>query len=186
MWAAVAGAVGYVIEAGTSAGASNIIVFDTGTPTTSFTGNAPNGTYYLRVRARTACGTSVVSGEASVTIGAAPPPSSDSLTGLWRGTDTVTITVTRQPPVAVEIDLVQTGTRVIGTVRGQGITFDLTQSCTGCNVFRGTMRVDAGCPQNKTGTLSRSNNGTTLSGGFSGLTCDIRPDVHELTLTKVQ
>jgi predicted phage tail protein len=74
-WNAVAGALSYSIEAGSTPGATNIIVFNTGSAATSFTGAAPNGTYYIRVRVTTACGASAPSNEVTVTIGGpAPPP----------------------------------------------------------------------------------------------------------------
>jgi len=59
----------YVIEAGSSSGASNLVVSDTGGAATSLTATAGAGTYYVRVRARTACGTSSASNEVVVTIG---------------------------------------------------------------------------------------------------------------------
>ena len=49
----------YLIEAGTTPGASNVVAFDTGGTGTSFSAsNVPPSTYYLRVRARNASGLS--------------------------------------------------------------------------------------------------------------------------------
>jgi hypothetical protein len=45
-------ATSYVIEAGSSTGASNLAVVETGTPVTSLTTLAPPGTYFVRVHAR--------------------------------------------------------------------------------------------------------------------------------------
>jgi fibronectin type III domain protein len=121
-WTAVAGAIAYVIEAGSSAGASNIIVFDTGSTATTFTGNAPNGTYYLRVRVRTACGTSAASNEAALTVGGAPPPPGSNVTGRWIGLQANGDGATSIPnECGVErwdwqLDLVQSGTAVSGTL----------------------------------------------------------------------
>jgi predicted phage tail protein len=69
MWSAPGGAVTtYVVEAGSVPGASNIANIVTGSASTSLTGTAPPGTYFIRIRARNACGTSGASNEASVTV----------------------------------------------------------------------------------------------------------------------
>jgi hypothetical protein len=61
----------YVIEAGSSAGLSNLASLPTGTSSTTFaTGGVPNGTYFVRVRSSNASGTSGPSNEVSFTIGA--------------------------------------------------------------------------------------------------------------------
>jgi hypothetical protein len=73
-WNGVAGALGYVIEAGSTSGAANLAAIDTGTSATSFGGTAPAGTYYVRVRVRTTCGTSGASNEVILTLGGAAPP----------------------------------------------------------------------------------------------------------------
>jgi len=65
-WSPIAGAMGYVLEAGTSPGATNVIV--TTIAGTGVTTAAPPGTYYVRVRARTACGTGTASNEVAVSV----------------------------------------------------------------------------------------------------------------------
>ena len=50
-WNASSGATDYVLEAGTSSGASNVVTISTGSTTLSAT--APPNTYYVRVRPRT-------------------------------------------------------------------------------------------------------------------------------------
>src|SRR6185295_11971063 len=67
-WTAAAGATGYVLEAGSSAGLSNLVVSDVGA-TVSLTATAGAGTYYVRVRARNACGTGAPSNEVTVVVG---------------------------------------------------------------------------------------------------------------------
>lgn len=61
-WNASVGAASYVLEAGSSPGASNIFSGDFG-PQPSLSASAPAGTYYLRVRGRNACGLSQPSNE---------------------------------------------------------------------------------------------------------------------------
>jgi hypothetical protein len=58
----------YVIEAGSSAGQNNQGTFVTPGTATSFQRQAPPGTYYVRLFARNACGTSPASNEIIVTV----------------------------------------------------------------------------------------------------------------------
>lgn len=59
----------YVIEAGTATGLSNIAVFSTGsTATTLVVPGVPSGTYYLRLRAVNAAGSSPVSNERTLVV----------------------------------------------------------------------------------------------------------------------
>ena len=69
-WIAAAGApTSYVLEAGSFAGGANVAVSDTGTAATSLTAsNVGAGTYFVRVRARNACGTGGASNEAAVVV----------------------------------------------------------------------------------------------------------------------
>jgi hypothetical protein len=66
-WAGVAGATEYFIEAGSVAGGSDVLVAPVGLVTSVSTFAAP-GVYYVRIRARTACGTSGPSNEVIVRI----------------------------------------------------------------------------------------------------------------------
>ena len=63
---------GYVVEAGSAAGASNIGRFPTGpSPTTMIATNVAAGTYFVRVRATNGSGESGPSDEVTVPVGAA-------------------------------------------------------------------------------------------------------------------
>jgi hypothetical protein len=76
-WAAATGATSYILEAGTAPGLSNIASIDVGSQPTFVANGVPIGTYYLRVRARNACGVSSPSNEATLVVTAAPPPGGD-------------------------------------------------------------------------------------------------------------
>jgi hypothetical protein len=61
------GASTYVIEAGSSPSLANLLASDVG-PQTSLVTAAPSGTYYVRVRARNACGLSAPSNEQTIVV----------------------------------------------------------------------------------------------------------------------
>ncbi|MEW6321913.1 MAG: hypothetical protein AB1635_12620 [Acidobacteriota bacterium] len=67
VWAGAVGAAEYLLEAGTAAGAANLLVTSVGSVTSVGT-LAPPGTYFVRVRARNACGTSDASNELTITV----------------------------------------------------------------------------------------------------------------------
>ena len=69
-WQASPGATSYVLEAGTATGAANIGAAPIAG--TSYTTNAPAGTYFVRVRASSSCGTSQPSTQLVVSVGGAP------------------------------------------------------------------------------------------------------------------
>lgn len=88
---------GYVIEAGTATGQSNIASVPT--TGTSLSAPVPTGTYYLRVRARNACGVGGPSTEQILTMACAPPAqvaapsasvSGSSATISWAAVSTAT------------------------------------------------------------------------------------------------
>lgn len=104
----------YIVEAGTAAGLSDLGRFvHSTTPAVGFA-NVPPGTYFVRVRSRTACGDSSPSNEVSVTIGAALP----NISGTW--------TLTRSGSTAYPwiqtystliVTLIQNGTQLSGSIR---------------------------------------------------------------------
>jgi len=72
-WAPPAATVtNYTLLAGTAAGLSNVVTLPLG-PQTSVSGSVPGGTFFARVTATNACGTSGPSGEVFFTIGAPDP-----------------------------------------------------------------------------------------------------------------
>jgi hypothetical protein len=89
----------YFIDAGTAPGSSNIASLPTGNAQTSFAVTAPNGLYFVRVRAGNAVGVSAASNEVSFRIGPAPctiPPTNPAnLQALVSGG---VVTLTWTPP----------------------------------------------------------------------------------------
>jgi hypothetical protein len=73
-WDAPSGSVtGYTIEAGSAPGLANLATLATGGAATTYSTAAPAGFYYVRVRARNACGTGPASNEV-IAAAAAPTP----------------------------------------------------------------------------------------------------------------
>jgi len=69
-WSASASATGYLLEVGRSPGAIEAAIPLPATP--SFQTVAPAGTYFARLRAQNACGTSAASNQASLTLACSP------------------------------------------------------------------------------------------------------------------
>ena len=70
-WSAPAGGAGttsYQVEAGRSPSSSDLASVNTGSPTTTFAAHAPPGTYFVRVRAVTACGVSAPTSDAEIVV----------------------------------------------------------------------------------------------------------------------
>jgi uncharacterized repeat protein (TIGR03803 family) len=81
-WIAASGSpTGYFIQAGSSPGTSNLGVFGTGGGSFIAQG-VPSGTYYVRVFARSSCGTGPVSNEVVLTVGGSGGPSGVTVTPL--------------------------------------------------------------------------------------------------------
>ena len=65
----------YGLEAGSAPNGTDLARLDTGRTATSFSaGQVASGTYYLRIRATNAAGSSAASNEVVVTVGAPPSP----------------------------------------------------------------------------------------------------------------
>jgi len=94
--------VSYIIEAGSAAGLSDLAVMPTGSAATTFsTGGVPNGTYYVRIKAQNATGTSAASNEAILGVGAAACTSApDPPGGLTSTVTSRTITLSWNAPGA--------------------------------------------------------------------------------------
>ena len=67
-WVSVPGPTSYVVEAGSVSGAANLAVIDTGSVSPILMATAPPGTYFVRVRARNACGLSGPSNQVVVIV----------------------------------------------------------------------------------------------------------------------
>jgi predicted phage tail protein len=69
-WNGSRGATSYLLEAGTSPGLANLVSTDVGATTTFSTAGVPAGTYFVRVRTRSGCGTTATSSnEVTVVVG---------------------------------------------------------------------------------------------------------------------
>lgn len=82
---------GYVLEAGTAAGLTNLASVPLGSVTSVVTPALPNGSYYVRVRAQNSGGIGPPSGEVRATVGP-PPPEAPSLSGSSSPGGNVTLT----------------------------------------------------------------------------------------------
>jgi Fibronectin type III domain len=95
-------ATSYVIEAGSSSGATNIAVFDTDSTATTLTvTGVPAGTYFVRVRAKNSSGSSAPSNEIVLTVGGGPPPCTTAPgvpTGLSAAVSGASVTLTWTAP----------------------------------------------------------------------------------------
>lgn len=90
----------YLLEAGSVSGRSDLASTDTGSPTPSLTAtNVPPGTYFVRVRARNAGGTSVPSNEVAVTVQGACANAPGAPSGLTATVSGSSLTLTWLAPV---------------------------------------------------------------------------------------
>jgi hypothetical protein len=91
-WAAVAGGTtSYIVEAGSAPGGTDVANVDVGL-TTQLTTPAPAGIYFVRIRARNACGLGAPSNEVRLVVGCAGPPSPPSTLSATVAGDVVTLT----------------------------------------------------------------------------------------------
>ena len=93
-WGAPSGTpTSYIVEVGTSPGASNISSAATGSTATSLSSTLPPGTYFARVRATNACSTGIASNEVSFTISAPACPVPSAPTGLTASVSGTTVSL---------------------------------------------------------------------------------------------
>jgi subtilisin family serine protease len=68
-WTAASGASSYIIEAGSSPGAADLVVSDTGNAATTLTANGVGaGTYFVRMRGRNSCGAGAASNDVTIQV----------------------------------------------------------------------------------------------------------------------
>jgi hypothetical protein len=98
----------YLIEAGSTPGASNLAQLSTGSPSTLFAVNAPAGVYFVRVRALSGELTGPPSNDVTVTVGGscAPPAPPVSLTSSVSG---AAVALTWQPGSGASSYVVEAG-----------------------------------------------------------------------------
>ena len=89
-WQAAAGATSYILEAGSASGSSNLLASDIGNVTTLGATAAP-GTYYVRIRARNACGSSPPSNEVVVVVAGCAPTLAPATPGATVTNGTVSV-----------------------------------------------------------------------------------------------
>jgi hypothetical protein len=133
-WAASSSpGVSYIVQVGSSPGASNLL--QTNTAAMTITANAVvAGSYYVRVRAQSTCGTSAASNEVTVVVGGGAVPNA-SVAGVWDVTAspgpfrpfsrfTVTITQSGSTLRGTILPVGQTrSTQLLGDVRGSAVRF---------------------------------------------------------------
>jgi predicted phage tail protein len=120
-WTGPAGgcaATGFVIEAGSSSGLSNLATVNTGSAATTFSaGGVGNGAYFVRVRAVNSNGQSGASNEITLVVGAGA-----TVTGTWVGLAANGEGATSTPGACgveksdLRFELIQTGSSVTGTL----------------------------------------------------------------------
>jgi predicted phage tail protein len=163
----------YILEAGSAAGASNVIVYALGSAATSYTapGVGP-GTYFVRVRAVNAFGTSAPSNEIAFTIGngSAPVPAGGipgPPIGLAASTSGSSLTLSWNPPAfggASTFYVVEAGSASGLRDLANLSTGNAVPSFSASGVPAGTyfVRVRAG---NASGTSAASNEAVFVIGG---------------------
>ncbi|MGE3277349.1 MAG: hypothetical protein AB7O67_19715 [Vicinamibacterales bacterium] len=131
-WGAATGASTYLMEVGSTPGATDLARQNIG-GLTQFVAQAPPGTYYIRIRGTNACGTGPASNEVEVTVTSIlVAPNSPS--GLGVRVDGRTVTLSWQPPVGgggVEIYIVEVGLGLGLTDVGTMVTSDPSVVVTG-------------------------------------------------------
>jgi hypothetical protein len=149
-WSAGSGnATSYVVEAGSSPGLTNLANSDLGSAAPALTAtNVAAGTYYVRVRAKNACGVSAPSNEVVLTVQSG---ATQTITGVISGGDTLCVygippfTFTGDPCRVFEFTSIASG-RIDATLTWNGddalLALELYNPITGRVVSFGDLTFD--------------------------------------------
>ena len=185
-WSGANGATSYVLEAGTAPGATNAFNSDIGNLLSLTAPGVPPGTFYIRLRAKNACGTSAASTEVQAVVGPSPTQGG-TYAGPHRGTGSYFRSIngcTWTPTYAGTITVTLTQGGAAGTIRVTGVenvplgstptpnftctasslAYDVTEPLTvsGTTFSRNGMSIEA-----STGSFSGTLSGNTISGTFN-------------------
>jgi hypothetical protein len=172
-WLAAAnGPTSYVVEAGSGPGQTNLVSSDVGASTTLTAAGVGAGTYYVRMRARNACGVSGPSNEVVVTVGAATV---SNVSGTWSLTRTGTAAWIRTYSTFT-VTLVQSGVNLTGSIRptasSRSTSIILGNVSSGGVVFFGSEHAYWNDDDDGYFRLSLDSTGRRMTGGCSnGFTC---------------
>ena len=167
---------GYIVEAGSSAGLADLASFDTGNALVTLTVTAvPAGTYLVRVRARTAAGVSAASNEIALTVSAgsctSAPGAPAGLTSSASGSTVILQWTAPSSGCAPTTYVIEVGSASGASDLASIPTGTTATTFSASGVGNGTyyVRVRGGNPA---GTGSASNEstllvGTTPPGGFT-------------------
>ncbi|MGQ0736003.1 MAG: fibronectin type III domain-containing protein [Acidobacteriota bacterium] len=179
----------YVLEAGSSPGASGLFNSDVG-GVLSFRSAAPDGNYFARARARNGCGTSGPSNEAGFAVGPGL-----NLSGRWSGVATPTVNGIQEFPFSVVFDFVHSGNRLTGALPPNPFgtaAFDLTETAQSptTRTFSGSFTVvdvlfvGPCSPSIQSGIVTVTTAGS-MSGTFGGRNTDCLPETNTFSLVKL-
>lgn len=158
----------YVLEAGSSAGASNLANFATGSTATVYaTTGVPSGTYYVRVRAQNASGNGAASNEVIVVVGTSCSGAPGAPGGLTSTVNGSTVTLNWTLPAGgcpVTSYVLQAGSTSGGTNLANFSTGNTSTRYVASGVTNGTYYVRV-LGQNGIGVGSASNEVVVLVGG---------------------
>lgn len=151
-WQASATATAYVLDAGQAPGAANLGAIPLGN-VTRFAATAPAGTYYVRLRAVNACGTSAPSGELALLLdGTTPLPAAPGGFGATVSGRTVSFSwsapVTGGTPSAYQVEAGLTPGGVIAVLPTAATSFVVPSAPSGTFYVRvrGVNAAGAGAP----------------------------------------
>ena len=183
-WTAASGSPStYVVAAGSAPLLSDLAIVDLGSTATTMTANDLGaGKYYIRVRAKNACGTSGSSNEVIVNV-LGPQ---GILAGTWTGTDKGS-RGTQTANFAVTFVFQHSGQTLVSDF-ANGFKLSLTQTAaTGAALtFSGTLSWGSvgQCKEPGTGGMTVDTATNTMTGSFTGLNQECVTETNNFTLKK--